>query len=192
MTTKLMPLAVVLTLILASPITPQAQAQAPDVNDAVSLSVEVRISRYQGDESVSSRPYVLAVTAGVGESSLQLEDRVPVPVGQANAGPDGVSRPVPFNYQTVGTQISCFARTRGDGRFEVSVQVQESSVGDDDDDDDRTTADAALVSYPAIFRSFDSNNTLVLRDGQTRQYVAAVDAVTGETIRVDVTLTVLD
>ena len=189
MTTKLMPLAVILTLILVSPITPQAQAPAQDVNDAVSLSVEVRISRYQGDESVSSRPYVLAVTAGVGESSLQLEDRVPVPVGPANAGPDGVPRPVPFDYQTVGTQISCFARTRGDGRFYVSVQVQESSVGGDDD---RTTADAALASYPAIFRSFDSNNTLVLRDGQTRQYVAAVDAVTGESIRVDVTLTVLD
>ncbi|MYH30855.1 MAG: type II and III secretion system protein [Acidobacteria bacterium] len=189
MTTKFMSLAVVLVLAVASPITPQAQAPAQDVNDAVSLSVEVRISRYLGDESVSSRPYVLAVTAGVGESSLELEDQVPVPVGQANVGPDGVSRPVAFNYQSVGTQISCFARARGDGRFEVSVRVQESSVGGDDD---RTTADAALVSYPAIFRSFDSDNTLVLRDGQTRQYVAAVDAVTGETIRVDVTLTVLD
>lgn len=190
MTTKLMPLAVILTLILASPIAPLARAQAPDVTDAASLSVEVRISRYQGDESVSSRPYVLAVTAGVGESSLELEDQVPVPIGQPNAGPDGVPRPVAFNYRSVGTQISCFARARGDGRFEVSVQVQESSVGGDDD---RTTADAALVSYPAaFFRSFDSNSTLVLRDGQTRQYVAAADAVTGETIRVDVTLTVLD
>jgi hypothetical protein len=183
-----MPLAVVLTLILASPITPQAQAPAQDVNDAVSLSVEVRISRYLGDESVSSRPYVLAVTAGVGESSLELEDQVPVPVGQANVGPDGVSRPVAFNYQSVGTQISCFARNRGDGRFEVSVRVQESSVGGDD----RTTADASPVSYPAVFRSFDSDNTLVLRDGQTRQYVAAADPVNGETIRVDVTVTVLD
>ena len=48
------------------------------------------------------------------------------------------------------------------------------------------------VSYPAVFRSFDSDNTLVLRDGQTRQYVAAADPVSGETIRVDVTLTVLD
>lgn len=188
MTTKLMPLAVVLTLILASPITPQAQAPAQDVNDAVSLSVEVRISRYLGDESVSSRPYVLAVTAGVGESSLGLEDQVPVPVGQSNVGPDGVSRPVAFNYQSVGTQISCFARARGDGRFEVSVRVQESSVGGDD----RTTADASPVSYPAVLRSFDSDNTLVLRDGQTRQYVAAANRVNGETIRVDVTVTVLD
>ncbi len=185
MTTKLLPPAVILTLILASPIAPRAQA--PDVTDAVPLSVEVTISRYQGDESVSSRPYVLAVTAGVGQSGLELNDRVPVPVGQATTGPDGVPRPVSFNYETLSTQISCFARTRGDGRFEVSVQVHESSVGGD-----RTTADASLMSYPAVFRSFDSDNTLVLRDGQTRQYVAAADPVSGATIRVDVTLTVLD
>ena len=183
MTTKLMPLAVILTLVLASPIAARAQ----DASDVVPLRVEVTISRYQGDELVGSRQYVLAVTAGVGQSDLELNDRVPVPVGQANVGPDGVSRPVPFNYETLSTQISCFARTRGAGRFEVSVQVYESSVGGD-----RTAADASLVSYPAVFRSFDSDNTLVLRDGQTRQYVAAEDPVTGETIRVDVTLTVLD
>ena len=186
MTGKLIPLAVIPTLILALPVAPQAQA--PDGTDAVPLSVEVRISRYQGDELAGSRPYVLAVTAGGAESSLELDDRVPVPVGPANVGPDGVSRPVSFNYESVGTLIGCFAINRGDGRFEVSVHVRESSVGGDD----RTTADASLVSYPAVFRSFNSNNTLVLRDGQTRQYVAAADPVSGETIRVDVTLTVLD
>ena len=43
-----------------------------------------------------------------------------------------------------------------------------------------------------VFRSFGSSNTLVLRDGQSRQYTAAADRVTGESIRVDVALTVLD
>ena len=43
-----------------------------------------------------------------------------------------------------------------------------------------------------VFRSFESSNTLVLRDGQSRQYTAAADRVTGESIRVDVALTVLD
>jgi hypothetical protein len=32
----------------------------------------------------------------------------------------------------------------------------------------------------------------VLRDGQSRQYLAAADRISGENIRVDVTLTVLD
>ena len=48
------------------------------------------------------------------------------------------------------------------------------------------------MPYPPVFRSFQSNNALALRDGQSQQYVAAADPVTGETIRVDVTLTVLD
>jgi hypothetical protein len=168
--------------------TARAQERTPDATDAVSLSVDVTISRYQGEELTGSRPYTLSVIAGGGPATLGLDDRVPVPAGPLSVGPDGVSRPVAFNYQSVGTQISCFARNRGDGRFEVSVRVQESSVGGDD----RTTADASPVSYPAVFRSFDSNNTLVLRDGQTRQYVAAADPVSGETIRVDVTVTVLD
>ena len=185
MTTKLMPLAVILTLVLASPIAPQAQA--PDAGDVVPLSVEVTISRYRGNELVGSRPYVLAVTAGAGDSRLELNDQVPVPVGQPNVGPDGVSRPMSFNYRSVGTQIDCFARTRGDGRFEVNVGITESSVGGE-----RTSADVPAVSYPPVFREFRSSNTLVLRDGQSRQYLAAADPVTGETIRVDVTLTVLE
>lgn len=43
-----------------------------------------------------------------------------------------------------------------------------------------------------FIRSFESSNTLVLRDGQSQRYTAAADRLSGETIRVDVMLTVLD
>lgn len=104
-----------------------------------------------------------------------------------NRSPGGVSRPLPFNYETVGTQISCMARTRGDGRFEVHVSIDESSVVGYD----RTATDLPAGPYPPVFRSFHSSNTRVLGDGQSRRFLAAADPVTGETIRVDVTLTVL-
>ena len=191
MTGKFMPLAIVLALTFlpaATTATGQEQDGAPGRPAAVPLRVEVTISRHQGDELVSSRPYVLAVTAGAGDSSLRFDDRVPVPVAPLGAGPDGVSRPVGFNYEVVGTHIESIARRRGAGRFEVFVTVEESSV----DGDDRTSTDASGVSYPPVFRSFTSINTLVLRDGQSRQYVAAADPLSGETIRVDVTLTVLE
>jgi hypothetical protein len=42
-----------------------------------------------------------------------------------------------------------------------------------------------------VFRSFRSTNTLVLRDGQTRQFTAATDRVSGEVVRIDVTLNVV-
>ena len=191
MTRNLMPLAVVLALMVVSGTAARTQEQAPGVADGVSLSVEVAISRYLGDELVSRRAYVLALTADRRASSLGLHDRVPVPVGPLDVGPDGVSRPVPsvpFNHELVGMQIESSARTRGDGRFEVNVFIEESSV----EGDEQVSGDASAVSYPPVFRSFVSDNTLVLRDGQSRQYLAATDPVSGETMRIDVTLTVLE
>jgi hypothetical protein len=40
------------------------------------------------------------------------------------------------------------------------------------------------------FRSFRAINSMVLKDGQTAQFTTATDKVTGETVRIDVTLTV--
>ena len=189
MTRRLMPLAVVLALTFVSATAAPAREQgnAPGADALVPLSVEVTISRHRGDELVGSLPYMLSVTAGSGPSSLRFDDRVPVPVGPPIVGPDGVSQPRAFNYEEVGTQIECVARPLGGGRYEVTVFITESSI----DGDDRTPADVS-VSYSPVFRSFRSENTLVLRDGQSRQYVAAADRLGGETIRVDVALTVLE
>ena len=191
MTGRFMPLAIVLALTFlpaATTATGQEQDGAPGRPAAVPLRVEVTISRHQGDELVSSRPYVLAVTAGGGGGSLRFDDRVPVPAFSFGAGPDGVSGPVGFNHEIVGTHIESVARRSSAGRFEVTVIVEESSV----DGNDLTSTDASGAPYPPVYRSFGSENTLVLRDGQSRQYVVAADPITGETIRVDVTLTVLD
>lgn len=189
MTRRLIPLAIVLALTFVSATAAPAQEQgnAPGPDAVVPLSVEVTISRYRGDEPVGSVPYMLSVTAGSGSSSLRFDDQVPVPVGPPIVGPDGVSQPMSFNYREVGTQIECAARTLGGGRYEVTVVIAESFI----DGDDRTPADA-LVSYAPVYRSFRSDNTLVLRDGQSSQYAAAADRLGDETIRVDVTLTVLE
>jgi hypothetical protein len=42
-----------------------------------------------------------------------------------------------------------------------------------------------------VTRTFQSANTLVLRDGQTRQFTTATDRVSGEMARVDVTVRVV-
>ena len=41
------------------------------------------------------------------------------------------------------------------------------------------------------FRSFKSNFTVVLRDAQTTQYASAVDPVSGEVMKIDITLNVI-
>jgi hypothetical protein len=42
-----------------------------------------------------------------------------------------------------------------------------------------------------LLRTFNTEATLYLRDGQTAQYAMATDPVTGEVLKVDVTLTVI-
>ena len=56
----------------------------------------------------------------------------------------------------------------------------------------------ALLALPihqlgdrSIFGNFQTNTTLLLGNGQTRQFNAATDRITGEIVRVDVTLRVL-
>ena len=103
------------------------------------------------------------------------------------ATPDGA--PVPgleggaFSYRPVGTRIDSFARSLTDDRYRVTVIIEETSAYGED-----STAMESFLSTrrTKVFRSFESSNTLVLRDGQSRQYTAeAGPALTCESIRVD-------
>ena len=185
-----------------TPPPPPPPPGTPSSDVGVDLSVEVTISRYQGDELVSSLPYVLAVTSSSdgrpfrpnpSPSSLRMGAEVPVLTMAVPPSPDGELAPGlhggPFSYRPVGTQIDCFAASVGDDRYRVTVIIEESSVYGEDD---ATATEAFRAPGVPVFRSFESSNTLVLRDGQSRQYTAAADRVTGESIRVDVALTVLD
>ena len=186
---------------VAPPLPPPPPPGTPSSDEGVDLSVEVTISRYQGDDLVSSLPYVLAVTSSSdgrpfrpnpSPSSLRMGAEVPVLTMLQPASLDGAPVPGlhggPFTYRPVGTQIDCFASNVGDDRYRVTVIIEESSVYGAD----ATAMETIRAPGVPVFRSFESSNTLVLRDGQSRQYTAAADRVTGESIRVDVALTVLD
>ena len=182
-----------------APPPPPPPPGTPSFDVGVDLSVEVTISRYQGDDLVSSLPYVLSLTTDRdGRGSLRMDAEIPVvnrpmpanPADPAPAVPDP-ARFLPgmsYSYRSVGTQIDSSARSVGGGRYKVTVVIEESSVYGED----ATAMDTFRARGVPVFRSFGSSNTLVLRDGQSRQYTAAADRVTGESIRVDVALTVLD
>ena len=159
----------------------------------MALSVEVTISRYRGDELVGRWPYVLAVTARERSpgpvASLRVGGNVPLltPMG----GPvvaAGQPMPRTIANQLVEVAIDCSARMVGDGRHEIRVSIGEISIGGEE----QPSAGTLRAPDTPFVREFSSENTLVLRDGQSRQYLAAADPVSGETIRVDVTLTVVD
>jgi len=163
---------------------PQADAGRRDtLGPLVPLDMQVVVNRYQGDKRVSSLPYSLAVNANDRTvSGLRMGARVPVPRG-ATAPP---SLP-PVEYQSIGTNIDCFARTMDDGRFQVNIVIEDSSIYENVPGAVQPSTDEKAP----VFRSFKSTNTLVLRDGQTRQFTAATDRVNGEVVRIEVTLRVV-
>jgi hypothetical protein len=92
-----------------------------------------------------------------------------------------------MEFRSIGTSIDCFVRQTPDGRFWVRLNVQDSSIFTTDSD----TRTPLKLADPMAFRTFTFSNELPMRDGQTAQWASATDKITGETLRLDATLTVL-
>jgi len=170
----------------------RAQALRQDLERLVPLSIEVTVTRYQGDKKISNSPYSLAVNANklgkAGTSQLRMGARVPVPsIAAPKGNPAGPAGPMPgpVNYQDIGTNIDCTATVLDDG-FQLRISVEDTSVYTNIQDSATPT-----VGDMPVFRSFQSTNTLVLKDGQSREFTVATDRVSGEVVRVSVTLRVV-
>ena len=73
-------------------------------------------------------------------------------------------------------------------RFTVFVNVLDSSIFTTDAD---TKPSLKLAVPDGLPLRLSMSNTQKMRDGQTQQFSLASDKITGEILRVDVTLTVL-
>jgi len=198
------------------PAPPRPPAPPSERGPRTSLDVQVVIVRTQGDRVVSRLPYSLEVTTNASEAVLNVGSDVPVPTttltpvrpaalrpspgGPPGAGagqpappqgppPDGVVLPPQsvqaMSYRSVGTVISCRATAGEAGQYELTLSVDDTAVLPRD-----ASSTSGLPEVPA-FRSFRARNALLLRDGQTRTFAAAADRISGEVVRVEVTLRVL-
>lgn len=157
--------------------TPAQQKKAAPAERPNPVQVQVIISRYRADKKIASMPYLLSVPVNQGMGRLQVGGQVPVPGG--NGPQAGVQ------YRNVGTSITVTIKSAVDGRYEVYSDVSESAVAGEG----QATLNVAPGVAP-VLKSYTSNSTLVLRDGETKQFTAATDPISGETVRVDVTLNV--
>jgi hypothetical protein len=171
----------------------------------VPLDLQVTVSRYQGEKKISSFPYQLSVNAVHRDApkvmnipgdlssrvtSVRMGAQVPIPTMGAptvDGKPvPGMLQASPVQYKEIGTAIDASATHAGDiSTFDVAVSVEDTSVYNPKPDGQA----AGLEALPVI-RTFRSSNHMVLKDGQTRQFTLAADRVSGETLRVDVTLKV--
>jgi opacity protein-like surface antigen len=179
------------------------------------MKVEVVLSRYQGDKRTSNMPFTLWLSApangGGGGASLRVGVDVPIgstaatttesrmnPAGRGQnttGTTEATTRP---EYRNVGTSVDANAWLESaDGQYRVRVSLTDTSVFEPDS---LRTADAAAravqgvavttASNASAFRTFSLSNTLPMRDGQTIEFASATDKITGETVKLTVTINV--
>jgi hypothetical protein len=175
----------------AQPAAPASPAAPAALADVLPLKVVVTLSRFDGDRRVSSLPYTLSVNANTvggrdSTANLRMGTQVPVPTAlftptASTSGKDTVKPPAPFTYHDVGTNIDLMVRRMDAERFFLGVTVSDSSVVDD----------KAKSAVSPSFRTFSISNQVVLKDGQSTQFSTAPDKVTGEIVKIDVSLNIV-
>ena len=202
---SLVPLAVALALATLAATgraqeTPKPEGAEPEAVTSrpkkvpVMLRVQITIARYQAERRVASVPYTVLLTTDEKWVRLRMGVEVPVPVTSFSKSDDGKSSPVTsFQYKNVGTNIDCRAEDRsGDGLFQMLLSVENSSIYSSTDA--RTTGElnaTGLAPDRPMFRTFNVSLNPTLRDGQSIQAVASTDPVTGEVVKIDVTMNIV-
>ena len=187
-------------VVAASSAVAQEDASGPaKVGNLVPLKVVIVMSRYQGEKKVSSLPYTLLVNANDvvsgfagaidphGIARLRTGASVPIPSLAAPKetplqGPMG-----PVQYKSIGTNIDCSARSTDDGRFRLDISIEDTSVYSEG----QTAEGVPKFNDIPSFRTFQTSSALILKDGQTTEFTAAADRITGDITKVAVTIAVV-
>lgn len=151
------------------------------------LKVTVVVSRYVGEKRISSLPYVVGVSTN-SKTTLRMGIEVPISTVSARNSGGAIMPAASYQYRSVGTNIDCQAYGHMNGIFHLQLTVSDSSIHLDPTQKPST---AAVVDDIPSFRNFNASFTALLRDGQATQYTSATDPVTGEVMKIDVTLNVM-
>jgi hypothetical protein len=154
------------------------------------LRVQLVITRLQDEKKQASLPYTFVVSARPSQSCPPSRARMrmgvdtPVPTMVRDNSGNLAGRSV--QYKTVGTNIDCSADDLGDGRYKLVLTVENSSALAGP----KPNAGTDLADYP-MFRKFEISLEPILREGQKAETVASTDPVTGEVVKIDVSLNVV-
>ncbi len=196
---------VMLALFAPLPVSAQSAAGAreaarAETQPSIPVRVDVLFTRFQGEKKLSSMPFSLLATAiddRAGVRPVSIRMGIDVPIGSTTST-DNVTTPsssggatstkgtttTKVQYRSVGTDIDCMVGRLDETRFSVRVSVSDSSIYSADGDYGK----ALKTVDPAAFRTFSTNNTVVLKDGQTVLFATGTDKISGETLKIEVTL----
>jgi hypothetical protein len=163
--------------LLSAPARAQEKTEPPaSRKNPIPVKVQVVFARYAGEKKTSSLPYTLPIGAPGRPARLRMGIEVPVVL-------DGSKQ----QYRNVGTNLDCSAEPLDDGRYRLELTVEQSSIHVPEQE---KKAAGSSPENP-LFRTFNVFFTVFLRDGQSASHVLAADPLSGETLKLDVTLTVL-
>lgn len=177
------PFRIVGALLCAGLLSTGLAAQAPGAahaSDRVSLKVDITIAHYEGEKKISSKPYSLRVTTN-SQTSLTVGRQVVIPNPAAERG---------YIYNPIGTNLNVSASQPSDGRFSLDLRVEETSIDPISVQPPTPIVPGASDPPPAI-ASMRVTNTVILRDGETTEFLSSTDPISGKVSKVEIRLTVL-
>jgi hypothetical protein len=158
------------------------------------LRVQVVITEYDGDRKVSSLPYSFLINAPAGpagrpgNANIRMGLRVPIVTGSK----DGAKQ---TQYQDVGTNLDCSASSTDEGRYDLDLTVERSSVYSSAAKETKSAAvasdDVQLSADQPVIRQFRTRLSVHMKDGQMIETAASTDPLSGRVFRVSVTLNVV-
>jgi hypothetical protein len=140
------------------------------------LRVQFQETRLRGESTTATRATTLALHADAEGASVSVGSQIPISV----AGKDVATTLI----KSVGVEGRVKVETLPDGRYRLDAHFEESSV---------LTAGGGAPAPTSgdnpILLVVRGESRLVLREGETLPFASAVDPVTGEMVRVDLTVT---
>src|SRR5215467_3499841 len=140
--------------------------QTPEPEKGPVVKVQVVLSRYEqlqptGERKTSSLPFTMLATSN--------GDKV-----------------VNFQYVDVGSNVDCTVKTAANGRFNIILSIQDRSALEKP----AMVGSGANATAQPVLRNFQYTNSILLKDGESKQFVAASDKGSGDIVKVDVTINV--
>jgi Flp pilus assembly secretin CpaC len=169
-------------LMLAS--TPAFAGDAPKAQATEELGtllrLEVVMTRLKGETVVARLPYSLPVhTSG----DARVYGGIQLPIVVRHEGSNTVM------FKNAGGTVHAKAWALDDGRYKVELSTELGGVYPTNGE----TATEETEGAPAapVLRSFSTNATITLRDGQSTMLSDTADPITGETVKTEVSLQVV-
>jgi hypothetical protein len=150
--------------------------QAPEP-PSYSLRIGLVVTEFDGKQKISSLPYEFVVAPNTRDSSGRFGARIPIEIGGKDER---------ITYLDLGTNYDCTIRRLKDGRYEISISLERSTLAEADGSLSKPQTNVV----PRVHQ-FRTGFAVALRDGESVLGSSGADPLTGHTWQVDVSMKVL-